>query len=331
MRASVIVCTRNRGDSIEPTFAALSQLENADYEALTVDNSAGEQQEKTASLAAKYRIKYIFEPRRGLNVARNTGIRNASGDILIFTDDDCLPEKNWLSVTLPNFSDSSVWACTSRIVQHTREGAADLFEEVAGQDLGETGRVFFPADVHFDAGFILGNVTKVFRKHMKSSAPVPFGVGHGSGMAFRKEVFQKIGLFDERFGSGAKMGGCDDIEMLYRTLKSGHNVVYEPEAIVRHKHRFAAEDVYHTRYDYSRSAAIFLRQYRKDPIMFIMFYGRLTQLFIKAVQYKLLRKPELARSFSNDFRGFLAGWKMHCQFEKDNAAAAAAPPQRSVA
>jgi glycosyltransferase involved in cell wall biosynthesis len=332
MRASVIVCTRNRADSIEPTFTALSQLEGADYEVLAIDNSAGEQQEKTAALAARYNVKYIYEPKRGLNVARNTGIRNASGDVLIFTDDDCLPEKNWLSTTLPNFSDPNVWACTSRIVQHTREGAADLFEEVAGQDLGETGRLFVPADVRFDAGFILANVTKVFRKHMKSSAPVPFGVGHGSGMAFRKEVFEKIGRFDERFGSGAKMGGCDDIEMLYRTLKAGHNVVYEPKAIVRHKHRFAAEDVYHTRFDYSRSAAIFLRQYRKDPIMFIMFYGRITQLFIKAVQYKLLRKPELARSFSNDFRGFLQGWKLHRQFEKENlAAASAAASQRSVA
>src|ERR1700733_3002084 len=113
MRASVIVCTRNRADSIEPTFIALSELEDADYEVLAVDNSAGEQQEKTASLAAKYNIKCIYEPKRGLNVVRKPGIRNASGDVLIFTDDDCLPLKNWLSATLPNFSDPNVWACTS--------------------------------------------------------------------------------------------------------------------------------------------------------------------------------------------------------------------------
>ena len=322
MRASVIVCTRNRSASIKETLEALSKLDCPDYEILVVDNSADAEKEKTAEAAAMFGARYIYEPRRGLNVARNNGISHAAGDIIAFTDDDCLPEKNWLKFTLQNFSDPSVRACTSRIVQHTREGASDLFEEVAGQDLGDTRRIFTGPDVYFGIGFLLANVRKVFAKHMKSSAPVPFGIGHGSGMTFRKEVFQKIGSFDERFGSGARLGGCDDIEMLYRVLKSGHSVIYEPMAIVRHKHRFAREDVFKVRYDYSRSGAIFLRQYRKDALMFFMFYGRLAQLFIKTVQYKLTRKKELAHSFSSDLRGFIEGWKLHRKFEKENLAAA---------
>ena len=142
-------------------------------------------------------------------------------------------------------------------------------------------------------------------------------------MIFRKEVFEKngCGLFDERFGSGAKLGGCDDIEMLYRVLKSSHTIIYEPTAIVRHKHRFALEDVFKTRYDYSRSGAIFLRQYRRDTLMFFMFYGRLLQLLIKTAQYKLTNNKDLARSFSSDLHGFLEGWKLHRQFEKENRAA----------
>jgi glycosyltransferase involved in cell wall biosynthesis len=316
MRASVIVCTRNRSDSVADTLEALSKMECPDFEILVVDNSSDLEKEKTAKMCKKFGAKYIFEPRRGLNIARNTGFSNAIGHIIAFTDDDCLPEKDWLTNKLRNFSDPSVWACTGRVVQHNREGASDLFEEVAGQDLGGTKRTFTGKDVRFGAGFLLANVLKVFSKHMKASAPVPFGIGHGSSMAFRKEVFEIIGGFDERFGSGMPMGGCDDIDMLYRVLKSGHSVVYEPSAIVRHKHRFAPEDVFQTRYGYSRSGAVFMREHRKDALMFFMFYGRLLQLAIKSAQYKLLGKKDLAKSFAADLRGFLEGWVEYRKFSK---------------
>ena len=317
MQASVIVCTRNRSDLMAGNLEAISRLDPPPLEVLVVDNSSDQEQVRTEQCTKKHGFKYIHEPRRGLNVARNTGILNSAGDVLAFTDDDCLPEKDWLKCSLPNFSDPAVSACTSRIVQHTREGAADLFEEVAGQDLGETRRVFTGTDVRFGLGFLLANLTKVFSKHMKSRAPVPFGIGHGSGMIFKKEVFENVGRFDERFGSGAKLGGCDDIEMLYRVLKAGRSIIYEPTAVVRHKHRFAVEDVFKTRYGYSCSGAIFMRQYRRDPLMFFMFYGRLIQLLIKTAQYKLLRKKELAQSFGSDLRGFLDGWAAHRKFVKD--------------
>lgn len=320
MKASVVICTRNRSGSIAETLEAISKLNYPDFEALVVDNSDDGGKDKVAQLAAQYGCKFIHEPRRGLNVARNTGVAHAVGQIIAFTDDDCLPEKDWLRQTAPNFSDPTVWACTARIVQHTREGAADLFEEVAGQDLGETKRIFTGKDVQFGIGFLLANVTKVFSKHMKARAPVPFGIGHGSGMTFRKEVFEKVGKFDERFGSGAKILGCDDLEMLYRVLKSNGSIVYEPFAVVRHKHRFAAEDVFKTRYGYSRSGAIFLRHYHRDPLMFFMFYGRLIQLLIKTAQYKLMRKRDLAQSFGSDLRGFLDGWAAHRKFCKENRA-----------
>jgi len=320
MRISVVVCTRNRSNSINETLEAISKLDYPDFELLVVDSSTDLDKKRTEELTAQFGGKYIHEPRRGLNVARNTGVANASGSLITFTDDDCLPEKNCLRQTAPNFANPDVWACTARIVQHSHEGAADLFEEVAGQDLGEMKRQFTGNDVQFGVGFLLSNVTKVFSKHMKSRAPVPFGVGHGSGMTFRKEVFEKIGRFDERFGSGAKLGGCDDIDMLYRVLKAGHSIVYEPSAIIRHKHRFALEDVFLTRYDYSRSGAIFMRQYRRDPLMLFMFYGRLIQLMIKTAQYKLLRKKELAQSFGSDLRGFLEGWANHRKFVRENRA-----------
>ena len=109
-----------------------------------------------------------------------------------------------------------------------------------------------------------------------------------------------------------------------------YDLLAQCQAIIRHKHRYALEDVFKTRYDYSRSGAIFLRQSRKDPLMFFMFYGRLAQLFIKTVQYKLTGKKELAYSFSSDLRGFIEGWKLHRKFEKENLAAARAASHSPV-
>ena len=64
MRASIIVCTRNRSASIKETLEALSKLDCPDYEILVVDNSADAEKEKTAEAAARFGSRYIYESRR---------------------------------------------------------------------------------------------------------------------------------------------------------------------------------------------------------------------------------------------------------------------------
>ena len=335
--ASVVVCTRNRSGSIPETLEALAALDTPGVEVIIVDSSEGAEQENTETLARKFGAKYVIERLRGLSRARNTGIAAASGEIIAFTDDDCVPEKDWLTQKLKNYSDPSVWACTGRVIQGLTGGASGLFEEVAGQDLGKERRVFTPADVQGGIGFVLSNVQKVFAKHMKSGAPAPFGIGHGSSLSFRKKVFDTSGGFDIRFGGGAPFKGCDDIEMLYRVLRGGHKIVYEPAAVIYHKHRLTsddsgssaarqsdestAEEVFKTRYVYSFSNGAMLREFRSQPPMFMMFYGRLLQLFLKNMQYRLTGNKTLAKSFGADLRGFLDGCKIHKKLSKENPAA----------
>lgn len=318
MRVSVIVCTRNRADSIGEALAAITALDYPDFELLVVDSSTGEDARKTAALVAQVGAKLVLEPRSGLSIARNTGLAHASGQLIAFTDDDCVPATDWLIVIARVLANPAVWCCTGRVVQHNREGACDLFEEVAGQDLGRTGRKFTRQDLQFGVGFLLGNLGKLFAKHMKSSAPMPWCIGHGSSTAFRREAFAQLGGFDERFGGGAPLKSCDDTEMFVRILKSGREIVYEPAALVRHKHGFEQRDVFKTRATYSFGNAAFLREYRRDPLMFFQLYGRLVQLLIKFTQYRLLRNAPLAESFRSDLRGYLDGWAAHRQYSREH-------------
>jgi glycosyltransferase involved in cell wall biosynthesis len=318
MLVSVIVCTRNRADSIGDTFEALAQLSPAATEILVIDSSTEPERQKTESLARKFGARYVFEPRSGLSLARNTGLTLATQEIIAFTDDDCIPEKDWLAHKMECLAEPDVWACTGRVFQHNSEGACDLFEEVAGQNLGSEKRSFSRSDLDFGIGKFLSNAGKVFLKHMKSKAPVPWCLGHGSTMAFRKEVFEKIGLFDERLGAGAPLKACDDTEMFYRILKSNHKIVYNPAAVVRHKHGLTEEEVFKTRYACSFGGSAFMWENRRDTLMFVMFWGRLVQLLLKTTQYKLFGRRELAKSFSSDLRGFIQGWSLYRKFSKEN-------------
>jgi GT2 family glycosyltransferase len=341
MRASVVVCTRNRSSSIAETLAALARQDYPRFEFTVVDSSSGGERENTARIAREFGAKYLPEPRPGLSLARNTGIAAAAGEIIAFTDDDCIPAPDWLARSLGNFADPEVWACTGRVLPCGTDNISGLFEQVAGQDLGKQKREFRGEDVRFGPGLLLANAGKVFAGHMKASAPAPFGIGHGSSLMFRRAAFENLGGFNQRFGAGAPLKGCDDIEMLYRVLKSGHKVVYEPAATVLHKHRLTSgddssadvrnqsalslEEVYKTRYAYSFAGAAMLREFRENPALRFMLYGRLLQLLIKSGQYKLTGKTELAKAFAADLRGFLAGWAAQKKLEKTASRDGAVP------
>jgi len=101
MLISVIVCTCNRAQSLRDTLEALLNQKtnnNFDYEIVLVDNNS---KDDTGKVTQEYqyrsqRFKYVFEPKQGLSYARNHGIREARGELIVFTDDDCIPEPDWL-------------------------------------------------------------------------------------------------------------------------------------------------------------------------------------------------------------------------------------------
>jgi glycosyltransferase involved in cell wall biosynthesis len=104
---TVIVPVRNGEPTIQPLLESLQKL---DYnpnkvEVIVVD---GNSTDKTQEIVKKYPVTLVVEKRNGLNVARNTGIKCSNGEIVAFTDSDCIVPPNWVTKIVENFKDPKI-------------------------------------------------------------------------------------------------------------------------------------------------------------------------------------------------------------------------------
>lgn len=97
LTVGVIIPTRNRADLLHHALEALSRQTRAPDEVIVVDNGSTDHTRQVAEqFSGRLPIRYLFEPTPGAGQARNAGIRQSTSDILAFTDDDCIPDENWL-------------------------------------------------------------------------------------------------------------------------------------------------------------------------------------------------------------------------------------------
>jgi cellulose synthase/poly-beta-1,6-N-acetylglucosamine synthase-like glycosyltransferase len=148
----------------------------------------------------------------------------ARGDILAFADDDTLVTRNWARALAHVFmSAPAVMAVAGLVMPHELETEAQqAFERYGGFDRGYERRWY-----------------SVSGRHDPSEAfHIGAGMfGTGANMAFRRSVFAEIGDFDVALDVGTPTGGGGDLDMFFRVIEHEMVLVYEPAAIVRHRHR----------------------------------------------------------------------------------------------
>jgi GT2 family glycosyltransferase len=221
---TVAVCTRDRTPLLTDCLASLTTLAYPALDLLVIDNAPA-----TAATATLVRthfpiVRYVHEPRPGLNWARNRAIAEAHGELIAFTDDDARPDPRWIQALVQAFATSpDVMAVTGLVVPAELDTAAQcLFERYGGFGRGFTRRTF-RADRS-------GGKRHLFYLH-------PGKFGTGANMAYRRALFGRIGGFDPALDVGTVTQGGGDLEMFFRVLHEGYTLVYEPSAIVRHRHR----------------------------------------------------------------------------------------------
>ncbi|WP_448621576.1 glycosyltransferase family 2 protein [Geodermatophilus sp. URMC 65] len=207
IKLSVIICTRNRADALERCLAhcARSDLIASDVELVIVDNGS---QDRTPDVIAKSldalsgtNVVTLIESRPGLSFARNTGLAAASGEVVFFTDDDCLVPLNLRSLLLDFF-----------------RGTIDI---LAGDMVDPERREIVPR--------------RRARRVLGPKSIVLAGDIVGACMAFRIAVLRRVGLFDTDFGAGSRWR-CEDVDYMQRALDLGYSINVEPSLEVAHLH-----------------------------------------------------------------------------------------------
>lgn len=220
---TVAVCTRGRAKSLQRTLRSLLKLDYpADKLDLLVVDNAPTDNETRRVVTAMERIRYVVEPRPGLDWARNRAVQEAHSAIIAFTDDDVVVDPFWVRAAAGHFEHTAVMCVTGLVVPAERETPMqNVFEEYSG----------------FGRGFERRYYNMSVQKHWRYW-PLGAGIfGTGCNMVFRKVLFAEIGSFDTALDVGTPSHGAGDHDMFYRTLRSGYTLVYEPDAIVWHYHR----------------------------------------------------------------------------------------------
>lgn len=221
MHLSVVICTWNRAESLQKALESIGNCrlpEGIAWEIVVVDNNSTD---ATAAVCEGFRQRkperycYLFEKRPGKSFALNTGIENAKGEIIAFTDDDVLVAVDWLSALLLAFDSHDCAGAGGRIVPVWNSPKPDWFA-------GEGPYRLLAAIVEYDWG----------------DQDQPCRIDHppyGANFAFRRSVFRKYGMFRTDLGplAGTALRG-EDTEFCRRLMSQGETIVYVARAVVFH-------------------------------------------------------------------------------------------------
>ena len=214
---------RDRPKDLDRCLASLASQSRPPDEIVVIDNAS--RTDETRRVIERHGAAYVRENRPGLDIARNSGAAASRGDIVAYTDDDTVLHPSWLRRIEDAFDTKEIWAVTGLVLPSELETEAQcIFEKVWS----------------FGRGFQRRDFGPVFYSETRQRRSPAWEIGAGANMAFRREVFDKIGGFDERLDVGA--AGCSgDSEFWNRILHAGGVCRYEPGAVIYHFHRPTAE------------------------------------------------------------------------------------------
>lgn len=219
---TVAICTKDRPDWVERLLGSLLPLQaETPFQLLVVDNAPSD--ERTAQVcAANPGVTYAREPVPGLNFGRNRAIREASGEIVAFLDDDVVVDRGWLAGLLDAWRDHPDAGAITGLVMPLR---LDTDAQVMFERRGGFRRGFHP----------LRYGSTMFRDAMHPGGAGKFGAG--ANMSVRRQLVLDLGGFDEALDTGKPLPGGGDLDIFYRVLRSGAVLAYEPRMAVFHDHR----------------------------------------------------------------------------------------------
>lgn len=215
---SIIICTYGRARLLERTLLSLARVDGiGEAEAIVVDNGSPDDTELVAErcikrLKGRVNLRYVYEPRLGLSVARNTGIAHSRAPILAFLDDDAVPERGWLT------------SLRRAMAEHPRAGAVGgpiRPEFEANRPDWLAGRLELPYTI-----VDLGPAVRRWPRNLH-----PFG----ANMAIRRDALGDAVRFPESLGrKGSQLFSGEESWLFGKLRKAGWKLLYVPDMRVNH-------------------------------------------------------------------------------------------------
>ncbi|MDR3715055.1 MAG: glycosyltransferase [Puia sp.] len=294
-KLTVVICTRNRPGAIGACIEALLHSADPEFELIVVDNAPDD--DSTERVIRSFpSVRYVREPRKGLDIARNTGARLASHALIAYTDDDVVVDPYWTLYLKSCFSDPLVMAVTGLVIPYALQTRSQyIFERNWGFNKGYLPRLF-------DHRYFLENLESGVRV---------WDIGAGANMAFRREIFDLVGWFDERLDVGA--AGCSgDSELWYRILAEGWNCLYLPHLFVYHHHRETDRELDRQLFSYMRgqvsSLLIQYENYGHKGNLSRLYKG-IPKYYFQRIRDRLFAKGRKeAGNIPAELKGCLSGW-----------------------
>lgn len=198
-RFSVIIPAYNSEKTLSACLESLEDqsLSKEDYEVIVVDDGSTD---STATIAKKFNNKYIYQTNQGPASARNKGVKSAVGDIVLFTDSDCVPEPNWIEEMAKPFDNPGVVAVKGAYITAQKSLTARF------------------AQIEFEERYRLLLGSKYIDMIDTYSA------------AYRKLIFLSLGGFDPSF----PVANNEDTELSYKMSGAGYKMLFNPKAVVCH-------------------------------------------------------------------------------------------------
>ncbi|MCK8600743.1 glycosyltransferase [Desulfoferrobacter suflitae] len=215
---SVVVCTYNGKRTIRDCLEGLRRLEYPNFEVIVVNDGSTD---GTGAVAEEYGFKVITTENRGLSSARNTGMREAGGEIVAYIDDDARPDPHWLTYLAASFLRSD----------HVGIGGPNLPPPGDGP--------IAECVANSPGGPIHVLLTDQEAEHIP-----------GCNMAFRKAALEAIDGFDVRF----RIAG-DDVDLCWRLQQRGWTLGFNPAAVVWHHRRNSIKAYWKQQLNYGKAEA----------------------------------------------------------------------------
>ena len=216
--ASVVIPTYNREQQLVETIEYVLATPYPDFEVIVVDQTDEHTPEVAAALEEFQhddRLTYIQLPIANLPLARNVGLNEAQGDVIIYVDDDVELDPDFVAAHVKRYADASVGAVAGRIITPNVGPDENSSGALAGRPRPGRLRVDGNHESHFNQTAYTGDVEW----------------GQGCNMSFRRTALVESGAFDERFTGNAFH---EEVDAFVRVRDQGYRAVFEPEARLVH-------------------------------------------------------------------------------------------------